>query len=114
MKDQIIPIDTRYPSFVPREQTVRTMTVSYPDAAFWMQVYQPMSTTRDHAEQYRSVCPWGMAAELTDDATPAERRKNILESLKTGLKTIRQYGLPAYRIQFMEHRSTREISVWVD
>ena len=113
MKDQIIPIDTRYPSFVPREQAGKTMTISYPDAAFWMQVYQPMSDVKTQ-EVYRSVCPWGMAAELTDAATPADRRKNILDSLKTGLKTIRQYDLPAYRIQFMEHRSTREISVWVD
>jgi vancomycin resistance protein YoaR len=112
MKDQIIPIDTRYPSFVARGRAVKTMTASYPDAAFWMQVYQPMSDVKTQ-DGFRSVCPWGMAAELTDGATLADRRKNILDSLKTGLKTIRQYDLPAYRIQFMEHRTTREISVWV-
>ena len=113
MRDQIIPIDTRYPSFVAHEEVAKTMTASYPDAAFWMQVYQPMSDVKTQ-DGFKSVCPWGMAAELTDAATPAQRRKNILDSLKTGLKTIRQYDLPAYRIQFMEHRSTREISVWVN
>lgn len=113
MRDQIIPIGTRYPSFAAHEQVANTITASYPDAAFWMQVYQPMSGVKI-IDGFRSVCPWGMAAELADAATPAGRRKNILDSLKTGLKTIRQYDLPAYRIQFMEHCPTREISVWVD
>ena len=113
MREQIIPIDTRYPSFVARGEAAKTMTASYPDAAFWMQVYQPMSDVKIQ-DGFRSVCPWSMAAELADAATQADRRKNILDSLKTGLKTIRQYDLPAYRIQFMEHRPTREISVWVD
>jgi hypothetical protein len=113
MKDQIIPIGAGGQSLVQRELLVETMAASYPDAEFWMQVYQPMSDIRTQ-DGFRSVCPWSMAAELTDGAIAAGRRKNILDSLKTGLKTIRKYDLPAYRIQFMEHRSTREISVWVD
>ena len=113
MRDQIIPIDTRYPSFSASVLVEEAKAASYPDAAFWMQVYQPMSDIKTQ-DGFRSVCPWTMAAELSDVTTPDARRKNILDSLKMGLKTIRQYDLPSYRIQFMEHRATREISVWVD
>jgi len=113
MRDQIIPVDAAYPVFTTgRGEAV--VKASYPDAEFWMQVYPPMSDIQHKAENFRAVCPWAIASELNDEAIPFARRKNILDSLKTGLRTMRQYGLPACRIRFMEHRPSRMISVWVD
>jgi hypothetical protein len=62
----------------------------------------------------RIVCPWTSAAELDDTNTTADRRQNILEVLKRGLKTIRQYDLPPYRILFAKDNVNGEVSVWVD
>ncbi len=79
-----------------------------------MQVYPPLAGSRAPIGNARTLCPWAMAAELDDENTPAQRRANIMDALKSGLKTIRQYDLPACRIVFAEDRSTRQVSVWVD
>jgi hypothetical protein len=55
-----------------------------------------------------------MAAELRDFSTQPSRRKNILDALKKGLDTMRQYHLPAGRILFAENTTSKEITVWVD
>ncbi|MBS1532374.1 MAG: hypothetical protein JSU01_18880 [Bacteroidetes bacterium] len=113
MKDHMIPIGTAFSDFETgrRETAVKA---SYPDAEFWMQVYPPMSDIQPKAENFRAVCPWAIAGELNDAEISFDRRKNILDSLKTGLRTMRQYDLPARRIRFMEYSRTRIISVWVD
>jgi hypothetical protein len=114
MRDQIIHIEPFNPARLLYRQGEETAkAVSYPDAAFWIQVYPPLS---DHKsiQHAKALCPWSMAAELTDISTTPARRQNILECLKRGLKIMRQYDLPANRIVFMEHYAGREISVWVD
>jgi len=113
MRDQLIPIDAAYPVLV-AERGEAVVKATYPDAEFWMQVFPPMSDVQPKAENFRAVCPWAIAGELNDGSISFDRRKNILDSLKTGLRTMRQYGLPACRIRFMEHRASRMISVWVD
>jgi hypothetical protein len=115
MKDQIIEVSDRFP-FYPQlnEPTVKVVPPSYPDGAFWMQVYPPLSDYTSAPPDSRILCPWVMAAELEDEDTPSDRRRNLMEALKRGLKTIRQYGLPAARIMFAEDHDTRLISVWVD
>jgi hypothetical protein len=112
MRDQLIPIYAAKLTFAAgRSEAVKA---SYPDAEFWMQVYPPMNDIQPKAENFRAVCPWAIAGELNDETVSSDRRKNILESLKAGLKTMRQYDLPACRIRFMEYCPTRVISVWVD
>ena len=112
MKDQIVEITGQYPSLPGINE--RVAAVSYPDASFWLQIYPPLSGDETRVWHSRLMCPWGMAAELDDSATPAARRRSLLEALKNGLKTIRQYGLPANRIRFAEDRRTRSIMVCVD
>ncbi|MFI5160647.1 MAG: hypothetical protein ACHQHN_05185 [Sphingobacteriales bacterium] len=115
MKDQIIEVSDRFPFFPQLAQpTVTAATPSYPDGAFWMQVYQPLSDWRNPLPNSRILCPWAMAAELEDELTNPDRRRNLMEALKRGLRIIRQYGLPAARITFAEDRATRAITVWVD
>lgn len=115
MKEQIIELSGQCPTFKqisrPNEKTV---SGSYPDALFWMQVYPPMGDRKLAIPHAHLICPWAMAAELAGDDTPSERRKHILEALKSGLKTIRQYDLPAYRIMFAQEHSNHQIGVWVD
>jgi len=87
----------------------------YPNQAFWMQVYPPLENEyRSPLPHTRALCPWSLAAELGEATTPSPRRQNIMETLKKGLKTIRQYGVAARRIVFTEDEATRQISVWVD
>ncbi|MEO6850770.1 MAG: hypothetical protein ABI166_09065 [Mucilaginibacter sp.] len=86
----------------------------YPGAGFWLGVYPPLDEWKVSPSRSRMICPWSMAAELADNTTPADRRHNIMEALKNGLKTIRQYGLPARRIMFAEDYNTKLISVCVD
>lgn len=113
MREQLIEITEHY-SASPQLAGRSDERVQYPDAAFWMQVYPPLSDHKMPVGQARVICPWTLAAELAGNTARDARRRNILESLKKGLRTIRQYDLPAYRILFMEHCATREISVWVD
>ena len=116
MKDQIIEVSDRFPYFPQlAEPTVIMATPSYPDSAFWMQVYPPLENEyRSPLPHTRALCPWSLAAELGETTTPTPRRQNIMEALKKGLKTIRQYGVAARRIVFTEDEATRQISVWVD
>jgi len=115
MKDQIIEVSDRFPFFPQLAQpTVIGATPSYPDGAFWMQVYQPLSDWSNPLPNSRILCPWAMAAELEDELTDSDRRRNLMEALKRGLKTIRQYGLPSARIMFAEDKVSRVITVWVD
>jgi hypothetical protein len=113
MKDHIIPVGAAYTDLA-TERCETAVKASYPEAEFWMQVYPPMSDIQAKAENFRAVCPWAIAGELNDEVISFDRRKNILDSLKTGLRTMRQYDLPGCRIRFMEHRRNRLISVWVD
>jgi hypothetical protein len=110
MTDQTIEVSNQQVAG-PIEHSAST---SYPEAAFWLHVYPPLGDRKVPMPDARMICPWTLAAELADDGTASPRRQNILEALKRGLKTIRQYGLPAYRILFAEEHSTRMISVWVD
>ena len=115
MKDQIIEVNGQCPGF--RQAATansKIIPASYPDAAFWMRVYPPLAEFRISIPHARMLCPWSMAAELNDEHTHADRRANIMNALKSGLKTIRQYDLPACRIIFAEEHSNRNISVWVD
>lgn len=115
MRDQIIEVKGQCPTFQqisrPNE---RTVSAGYPQALFWLQVYPPLGDHHAAISNARTLCPWSMAAELDDTNTPASRRANIMDALKSGLKTIRQYDLPPYRILFAEDQLTRRISVWVD
>jgi hypothetical protein len=115
MKEQIIEVSGQCPAFKqitrPDQKTIAT---GYPDALFWLQVYPPLSDRPAPVSHARMLCPWSMAAELDDNNTPADRRAQIMDALKNGLKTIRQYDLPPCRIMFAEEYSTRKISVWVD
>jgi hypothetical protein len=115
MKDQIIEVSDRFPYFPQlAEPTVIMATPSYPDSAFWMQVYPPLSEVPVAPNHSHILCPWSMAAEMEDELTDSDRRRHLMEALKRGLKTIRQYGLPAARIMFAEDNVTRVITVWVD
>lgn len=115
MREQMIEVSTHSPAL---EQANRKMenspVTSYPGAAFWLHVFPPLSDYKTPQPNTRMICPWSMAAELADDNTTTLRRQNIMEALKRGLKTIRQYDLPARRILFAEERITGQISVWVD
>ena len=115
MRDQIIELSERplTPAQTGR-QTDDALPASYPEAAFWLHVYPPLGDRKAPLLNAQMVCPWTLAAELADDTTPATRRQNVLEALKRGLKTIRQYGLPAYRILFTREFGTGMVNVWVD
>ena len=113
MRDQIIDISEEYPLFSQmRKQDKKP--ASYPDPAFWLFIYPAAGERNIHIPGARLLCPWAMAAEYEDKNTYATRKQSLLEALKTGLKTIRQYHLPACRILFTEDKATRLISVWVD
>ena len=115
MKDQIIKASGRFPYFPQlAKPTVTIVTPSYPDGEFWIQVYPPLSEVPAAPTHSRILCPWSMAAELEDELTDSDRRRHLMEALKRGLKTVRQYGLPAARIMFAEDNVTRVITVWVD
>ena len=115
MRDQIIEVNSRYPAFAQVSTAVETIApASYPDAAFWLRVYEPLTDWKASLPNSRMICPWGIAAELDDAGTPPARKQNILEALKCGLKTMRQYELPSSRVMFVEDNATRLISVWVD
>jgi hypothetical protein len=115
MKDQITKARSSFPFFPQMaEPAVMVVTPSYPDGEFWMQVYPPLSDWTAAPTDSRILCPWSMAAELEDEQTDSDRRRSLMEALKRGLKTIRQYGLPAARIMFAEDKVGRAITVWVD
>jgi hypothetical protein len=114
MRDQIIEVNGQYPNCSQVSGLVKNPATSYPDATFWLQVYPPLGDRKAPLQNSRMICPWSMAAELADGCAPDTRRQNILDALKKGLKTIRQYGLPPYRIMFTEEHTTRKITVWVE
>ena len=114
MRDQITDISEQYPLF-PLSRETEKKPASYPDPAFWLYIYPAAGEHHNIViPGSRLLCPWGMAAEYGDDNTPPERRKHLLEALKTGLKTLREYHLPACRILFSEDTSTSQITAWVD
>ena len=115
MKDQTLTINDRYPSSSQVSERVEQVAPpQYPEGAFWLHVYPPLGDRKLSMPNRRIVCPWTLAAELDDNDISPERRQNILEALKRGLKTIRQYDLPPYRILFAEDNANGEVSVWVD
>jgi hypothetical protein len=87
---------------------------AYEPRSFWMEVYPPLEESKEVAPNMQTVCPWSLAAELRDFSIQPSRRKSILDALKTGLNTVRQYHLPAGRILFAENTASKEISVWID
>ena len=87
---------------------------AYAPRSFWMEVYPPLEGSKRVSSNMQTVCPWSRAAELRDFSTQPSRRRNILEALKKGLETMRQYHLPAGRILFAENTTSKEITVWVD
>lgn len=115
MRDRIIEVNGQCPAFqqISRPSEI-TVNASYPYALFWLQVYPPLGDRPARLPHARMLCPWSMAAELDDKQIPADRRAGVMDALKNGLKTIRQYDLPPNRILFAEDHVTRQISVWVD
>ena len=115
MTDQIIEITNQF-SFLKQftKMNDRREIISDRDGAFWMRVYPPLSDIKTLTQGVRQLCPWAMAAEITDTATPKERKQQMLEAMKNGQKTMRLYDLPANRIMFIEENSTGKITVWVD
>lgn len=87
---------------------------AYAPRSFWMEVYPPLEEPKRVAPNMQTVCPWRLAAELRDFSTQPSRRKSILDALKAGLGTMRQYHLPAGRILFAEDAYSKEITIWVD
>lgn len=87
---------------------------AYAPRSIWMEVYPPLEEPKRVAPNMQTICPWSMAAELRDFSTQPSRRKSILDALKTGLNTMRQYHLPAGRILFAENIASKEITVWID
>jgi hypothetical protein len=78
-------------------------------------MYPPLSYDRQLPKlNARQLCPWTMAAELADTATAIDRKQNIFRALNNGLKAIKQFDLPAYRIIFAEENITRKITIWLD
>ena len=115
MRDQIIEVSGQCPTFrALRNEAEKVVPPSYPDGAFWMHVFPPLDDWKSPLAGQRILCPWAMAAELDDKATAADRRARLMNALKSGLRTIRQYNLPACRIVFAEDKVTREIGVWVE
>lgn len=115
MRDQIIEITSQFAvlnSFKKRND--RREIISDRDGSFWMRVYPPLSDMRAQSPGKRQLCPWAMAAEITDSATARDRKQLIIEALKNGQKTMRLYGLPAHRIMFVEEAQGKRITVWVD
>jgi hypothetical protein len=115
MRDQIIEVSGQCPTFTALlNKAEKVVPPSYPDGAFWMHVFPPLGDWKAPLNGARILCPWAMAAELDDAATAADRRASLMNALKSGLRTIRQYNLPACRIVFAEEKVTRVISVWVE
>ncbi len=115
MRDQIIEVSGQCPTFNTLQQrNERAVSSSYPDGAFWMHIFPPLEDWKSPLAGARILCPWAMAAELDDEDTSADRRARLMNALKSGLKTIRQYNLPACRIVFAEDMVSREIGVWVE
>lgn len=115
MRDQIIEITNQF-SLLKSFNRVndRREIISDRDGAFWMRVYPPLSDIKIPAYGTRQLCPWAMAAELTDRATSADRKQQLVDALKNGQKTMRLYDLPANRIMFIEDNTANKITVWVD
>lgn len=114
MRDQITDISEQFPLFKQLHEQDKK-PVSYPDPAFWLFIYPAAGEHHNIViPGSRLLCPWAMAAEYADSKISEERKRDLLEALKTGLKTLREYHLPACRIIFAEDNSTRQITVWVD
>lgn len=115
MRNRIIEVTGQCPRFQQISRSSEAaVSASYPYALFWLQVYPPLGDRPAPVSDARMLCPWSMAAELDDTQIPADRRARVMDALKNGLKTIRQYDLPPNRILFAEDHVTRQISVWVD
>lgn len=110
MKSHIIEINNQIPLFSSFNKTRENYSGSY-----WMQVYKPMSgETTVIVKGARQLCPWGMAAELSDRGTIMRRKQHILDAFKGGQNIMRQFNLPPNRIMFMEDKASGKITVWVD
>ena len=115
MRDQIIEITSKLSILnALNKRSDRREIISDRDGSFWMRVYPPLSAIKALATGNRQLCPWAIAAELADRATPRDRKQLLLDALKNGQKTMRLYELPANRIMFVEENSTGKVSVWVD
>jgi len=115
MRDQIIEITGQFSilnAFNKRND--RREIISDRDGSFWMRVYPPISDMKEQQPGKRQLCPWGMAAEITDSSTPRDRKQQLIEAFRNGQKTMRLYGLPSHRIMFVDEGQGKGITVWVD
>jgi hypothetical protein len=115
MRDQIIEI-TNQSSILSTfgSRSDRREIISDRDGSFWMRIYPPISDMKEQLPGNRQLCPWAMAAELTDRSTPRDRKQLIIEAFRNGQKNMRLYGLPSHRIMFVEEAQGQRITVWVD
>ena len=112
MKHQIIEITNQYPILPSYASTVKAETM---DGLYWINVYPPMEAENDiPMVQSKQLCPWSMAAEFANLSVSQERKQQVLDSLRNGQRAMKQFGLPANRIMFMQDNTTRRITVWID
>lgn len=115
MRDHIIEITSQtsiFSSFSNRGE--KREIISDRDGSFWMRVYPPISDMKEQQPGKRQLCPWAMAAEITDSSTPRDRKQQIIEAFRNGQKNMRLYGLPSHRIMFVDEGRGKGITVWVD
>ena len=114
MRNQIIEITGQTPFISTGERYERQGIIPNMQGSYWMQVYPPLSYIRVDIPGAGQLCPWSMIAEITDAATPHDRKQQVLEALRSGQRTMSLYDLPSHRIMFMEDVVSKKISVWVD
>jgi hypothetical protein len=114
MRDQIIEITGQTPFISTGERYERQGIIPNLQGSYWMQVYPPLTDMKTPMPGTSQLCPWSMIAEITDAATPGDRKQRVLDALRSGQRTMSLYDLPSHRILFMEDMASRKISVWVD
>ena len=85
MRDQIIEITSQFSilnAFNKRND--RREIISDRDGSFWMRVYPPISDMKPQSPGKRQLCPWGMAAEITDSSTSRDRKQQLIEAFRNG------------------------------
>jgi hypothetical protein len=111
----MIEITDRYPNLLAYEVAKKQVIAPQQDGLYWIGIYPPMDADkRLPAAHARQLCPWTMAAELTGNATSAERRQHIIGAFNDGQWIMKQFNLPSNRIMFVEDNLTRRVTVWVD
>jgi len=114
MRNQIIEITGQAPYVSVVERYGRQGIVPNLQGSYWMQVYPPLTDMKAPMPGTSQLCPWSMIAEVTDTATPHDRKQCVLDALRSGQRTMSLYDLPSHRILFMEESASGKITVWVD